>query len=86
MDPPRDARPMRAATSAGQPAGGFPVSRYPKPEPAPGSMPVIAYRTCPCGRRFPIFRLPGRPPTHCFPHRGTSARRRQAHLQRVWNR
>lgn len=81
QDPPREARPMRAAMSVRRPAGGFVASRplYPKPEPVPGTMPVREYRVCPCGRRFPVYAgLGGRPPRHCFNHRGTNARRRAA--------
>lgn len=76
MDPLGAAWPMRPAMSDGAPAGGFVVSRavrrdlYPKPEPAPGSMPVRSYREClRCGRRFPVYAMPGRPPRRCLEHR-----------------
>lgn len=75
---------MKAAMSVGRPASGsMRAALYPKPEPAPGSAPVRAYRRCPCGRRFPLYELPGRPPTHCFVHRGTPGRNRAARLAGV---
>jgi hypothetical protein len=52
---------------------------YPKPEPAPGTFAVARYRTCPCGRRFPLYEgTMGRPPTHCYPHRRQADRKRLA--------
>lgn len=87
MNPPQGACPIRDAMSEGRQAGGFVASRascYPKPEPVPGTLVVRGYRTCPCGRLFPLYALPGRPPMHCFNHRGTRSRnlagRRRASL------
>ncbi len=90
MDPPREARPMRAAMSVRRPAGGFvvsgPVRRdlYPKPEPAPGTVPVREYRTCACGRRFPVYAgLSGRPPKRCYRHRYGDRLRDRAGVSRA---
>ncbi len=50
------------------PAGG--VFLYPKPDPIPGTVPVREYRRCrTCDRRFPVYRLLGRPPVRCWIHR-----------------